>query len=358
MFGVPGFCGLAIGSVVDAVSLAGILAYDSRPRRRGCLEWINTAGLGSQAFCEALKRLDLDIAVDLSGHFRHSRLVEFSSRIAAVQATWAGYVGTTGVPTMDWLISDRTHTPDGFEANTTERIARLPGDYVCYSPPSYAPSVGALPFDQNGFITFGCFNNPSKLNESVLRAWAQIMSQLPSSRLSLQYKGFDQESVARAISGIFIEHGVSADRIEFGGNLPHAELLARYGEVDIVLDPWPYSGGLTTLEALWMGVPVLTRTGETFASRHSTAHLSNIGLADWCVPDIESYVIAAAQKARNTEALRKLRTTLRSQMNASAILDHSGFTQNLESAFATMWQHAYGESGRSLARVIDIPSEP
>ncbi len=321
-------------------------------------EWIGTQDLNEDEFVSAVRGAALDIVIDLAGHFKNNRLQEFARRLAPVQATWVGYVGTTGVPAMDWLIADSIHAPNGFDAFTTERIVRLPDDYVCYTPPDDAPAPGPLPFDRNSFMTFGCFNNPNKLNAQVINAWAQIMSALPNSRLILKYKGFDQPAVVAAITRMFAQNGIEADRLDLRGRSSHSDLLTSYNEIDIALDPWPYSGGLTTLEALWMGVPVLTQTGETFAGRHSTSHLTNVGLSDWCRPDTATYMDAALNKAADIDTLRTLRGSLRDRMKTSPLLNQTQFTRALERAYSMMWETACSPDAKDGPRTVDIPSVP
>ena len=295
--------------------------------------------------------------VDLSGHLRHSRLPAFAQRAAPVQATWAGYVGTTGVALMDWLIADRHHAPDGFERWASERIMRLPHNYVCFAPPAGAPPVADLPCDTAKGVTFGCFNNLVKVNEEVLALWAKILEAVPDSRLILKCADLDQPDLRTWVRSTLSSHGVGESRIDLREKSPHVELLKTYGEVDVALDPFPYSGGLTTLEAMWMGVPVLTKTGHTFAGRHSTSHLSAAGLTDWIVKDDDAYVAAAKAKAGDRDSLRTLRQSLRERVTASPLCDAKSFTHSLERAYGEMWNHACGSGKNGTApRIIDITS--
>ena len=316
--------------------------------------WIESIGLSDDEFCSVVRQNEIDILVDLSGHFTRNRLIAFAQKPAPVQVTWAGYVGTTGLAAMDWLIADQYHAPPGYEAYTTERIVRLSDDYICYAPPNLTPDVAPLPFDTNGFITFGCFNNLVKLNAHVLRAWTDVLRAVPNSHLILKTADLDQPELCAQINTIFESANIDLKRISLRPASDHTGLLQTYGEVDIALDPFPYSGGLTTLEALWMGVPVITKTGRSFAGRHSTAHLTATELADWVTSDDSDYIATAIAKALDTESLRKLRANLRQRLSASALCQHRAFTQKLERAFKHMWDDACASPSADRPRVVDI----
>lgn len=315
-------------------------------------EWIETADLGRDAFCDRVQQADIDILIDLSGHFRHNRLPEFARRLAPVQATWAGYVGTTGVTAMDWLIADHVHAPDAYGDCATECVARLPSNYVCYTPPETLPDVAPLPADTGDHVTFGCFNNFAKVNDAVLAVWAKILSALPNSTLFLKSVSLDQPDIQDHVISMMADLGIEKQRLILEGAAPHFELLDAYNKVDIALDPFPYSGGLTTLEALLMGVPVVTKTGATFAGRHSTSHLNAVGLTDWIALDEDSYVQLAVSKAQDQDALRSLRLTLRPRFLASSICNAEEFTPTLERAFKDMWKHT--THSETTPRIVDI----
>ncbi|NKB46022.1 MAG: tetratricopeptide repeat protein [Alphaproteobacteria bacterium] len=319
--------------------------------------WRETRHMSDNAFCDAVRKEEIDILVDLSGHFSHSRLTAFALKPAMIQATWAGYVGTTGLTAMDWLIADKHHAPDGYEAHASERIVRLPHNYLCYAPPETAPPVEAPPSHKNGYVTFGCFNNFAKINNTVLSVWAEILMAVGDSRLILKTADLDQPDLCDHVIKSMAKLGIDKSRLELRPASPQAELLATYNEVDIALDPFPYSGGLTTLEALWMGVPVITKTGQTFAGRHSTAHLNTVGLMDWVAESDSCYVNVAIEKAAHPEALQAIRNTLRNRMAASPVCDHLNFTRSLERAFHMMWKNVVTpELGRDATRVVDVPA--
>src|ERR1700677_5354644 len=186
--------------------------------------------------------------------------------------------------------------------------------YVCCSPPASAPEVAPPPFERNGFLTFGCYNNLAKVTPRVIEVWAAILAGVPGSRLVLKCLQFNERATRDRVHAAFAAHGIEAARIGLRGSSPHRDLLAQYGDIDIVLDPFPYSGGLTTCEALWMGVPTVALPGEIFASRHSASHLSNAGLADWVVDDLEGYIELALARAADPQALAVLRAGLRARV--------------------------------------------
>jgi predicted O-linked N-acetylglucosamine transferase (SPINDLY family) len=244
---------------------------------------------------------------------------------------------------MDWFITDRWETPDGFEALYTERLLRLPDGYVCYSPPAYAPDVGPLPALTNDVVTFGCFNNLAKVTPRVIQTWSAILRRVPHSRLVLKTHPFGDAATADRIRDAFAAHGISSAQLDLRGASAHRAFLAEYGQIDIVLDPFPYSGGLTTCEALWMGVPTVTLPGDFFASRHSASHLSNVGLADWVTGSVDEYVEMAVARASDLPALADLRTGLRERARRSPLCDAPRFGRNLGSALRLAWRVWCGE---------------
>jgi len=312
-------------------------------------QWRRTYGVRDEKVAEMIRRDRIDILVDLTGHTKDNRLNVFLLKPAPIQATWAGYVGTTGLDTIDYLISDGYQSPEGAEAYTIERIYRLPDDYVCFMPPEHAPDVAPLPALHNGYVTFGSFNNLAKLSDEAISLWCEILHLIPNSRMFIKNPSFsDPETVDRYLT-LFASHGITRDRIDTEGQSPPEEMLAKYARVDIQLDSMPYSGGLTTLESLWMGVPVITLPGELFSSRHSLTHLINAGLPECVATSRNNYIEIACRLATDTKHLAVLRKTLRDVMTSSPVCDGFGFTENLQNAFRTMW-HEWCSS-RSVVKV-------
>lgn len=336
---------------------AEVVCYSDRRRKDAMTErlagaatlWRDTAGIGDGALARQIGADGIDILIDLAGHTAGNRLCCFAGRAAPLQASWAGYVGTTGLAAMDYLIADRFHVPPGREGVYVERVIRLPDGYICYTPPEEAPEVAPLPALDVGQVTFGCFNNLAKIQPPVVARWAQILRQLPTSRLLLKTKALDDPSTVRHYQELFAVDGIVPDRIVCEGFSPPAELLATYGRIDIALDPFPYSGGLTTCEALWMGVPVVTAPGETFAGRHSFSHLSNLGLAESIAAEGADYVATALRLAQDLEALARLRAGLRARMAASPLCDGRRFAAGFLDALRTAWRrHCRGEEPAAI----------
>jgi protein O-GlcNAc transferase len=299
--------------------------------------WREVEELEDKALAEQIRTDRIDVLVDLSGHTRGHRLLTFARKPAPVQVTAGGHYSTTGLSTIDYLVSDHFHTPPEAESYFSETLIRMPNDYVCYEPPDYAPPVSGPPVDRQGYITFGCLNNLSKINERVIALWAQILTALPEARLKLQTRRFDDPGIGERIRERFVAEGIAPARLALNGEAFHQALLATYADIDIALDPFPYSGGLTTCEALWMGVPVVTLTGNTFAGRHSTSHLSNVGLPELITTTPEAYVALALALAQDPKRLATLRQGLRERMATSPLCDAKGYTRALEAAYRGMW---------------------
>lgn len=306
--------------------------------------WHEVSGLDDPALASFARELPIDVLIDLGGYGEAGRMSACAFRLAPVQVKWVGMQNHgTGLPEMDWFLTDRWETPAGYERFYDERLLRLPDGYVCYSPPSHAPDVAPLPALANGFVTFGCFNNLAKITPSVIATWGRILRDLPTARLALKTHQFADPLTRDRIHADFAAHGIEASRVELQGASGHRQFLSQYNRIDLVLDPFPYSGGLTTCEALWMGVPTLTLPGETFASRHSTSHMCNMGLVDWVAADVEDYVALAARKASDLGGLAELREALRARMRASPLCDAPRFGRSLGAALRHAWRDWCGQ---------------
>ncbi len=304
--------------------------------RAAATEWVPVAGMSDDALARRIRRDGIHILVDLAGHTRANRLLTFARRPAPIQVLAGGLFDTTGMDAMDYVISDAVETPPDADPWFTERIVRLPDGYISYDPPTYAPEVGPLPALRDGRITFACFNNLAKVNEDVVGLWSRVLRRVEGSRLVLKTKPLDDSSTRERFQGLFAARGIEPSRVELQGFAPHPELLGAYNAVDIALDPFPYTGGLTTCEALWMGVPVITLPGPTFAGRHCASHLTNVGLADWIVADADAYVDLAASWAGDPHRLAALRAGLRERIRRSPLCDAPRFARDLGAALRRM----------------------
>jgi predicted O-linked N-acetylglucosamine transferase (SPINDLY family) len=302
--------------------------------------WENVAPLSDEALARRARELGIDIVIDLGGHGDAARMPACARRLAPVQVKWVGMQNhSTGLPEMGWFLTDRWETPPALETLYSEQMLRMPDGYVCYSPPPYAPDVVALPALRNKFVTFACFNNIAKITPRAIETWSSILQAVPGSRLILKTHQLNDAPTAARLRRAFDRFAIDPVRVETRGSSPHRAFMASYNEIDIVLDPFPYSGGLTTCEALWMGVPTVTLPGEIFASRHSASHLSNAGYSDWVARDLAGYVAMAVRWASDIDRLAALRETMRARVQASPLCDAPRFGRALGMALRHAWMN-------------------
>jgi predicted O-linked N-acetylglucosamine transferase (SPINDLY family) len=332
----------------EAICYSNRLSQDELTTRlrAAATTWRDVFGWTDERLAEQIRADRIDILFDLAGHTSHNQLLVFARKPAPVQVTWAGYVGTTGLQAMDYILADRYEIPPGAEGHYSEKVLRMPDGYVCYDPPSYAPPVSALPALERGYVTFGSFNNPAKLGPQIVAVWAKILQRLPLARLVLKYQWMNDSAVAGRLAKLFVGHGIEPGRVELLGWSPHPELLAHYHHIDLALDPFPYNGGLSTCEALWMGVPVVTCPGETFASRHSLTHLSTVGLTETISGTLDEYVDLAVSLACDLPRLGAIRDSLRPQVDSSPLCDGKRFAENLIQLLRGVWRDWVGQGQR------------
>jgi predicted O-linked N-acetylglucosamine transferase (SPINDLY family) len=316
--------------------------------------WRHTIGMKDDALAKGIAIDNIDILVDLAGHTASNRLQMFALKPAPVQVTWLGYANTTGLDAIDYILADPITIPPDEEPFYTEKVRRLPETYICFAPPEEDVAITALPASVNGHITFGCFNNPAKLNNRVIACWADILRATPDSVLLLKYKPFGHESVQEDFRARFSAFGIEPDRLRFNGHSTHDAYLATYGEVDIALDPFPFPGLTTTCEALWMGVPVLTmRMPRGIYGHNGELVMKSIGLPEWVADSAEEYVAKALDFAGNTGHLALLRQSLRSAFIDSPLCNAERFARHLESAFQGMLEENI--AGDSAMSVYGLP---
>lgn len=302
-------------------------------------QWTSIFNISDGDLAQRIRNDQIDILIDLSGHNAGTRMKAIALEPAPVIVKWVGgLINTTGVPAIDYLITDCVESPPGSDEFYTEKLIRMPDDYICYMPPDQIPEVRSLPAQRNGFVTFGCFNNPTKVNDVVLGHWAQLLHAVPGSHLYLKGGPFGTNYLRQRTLDTLASHGINADRIRIEGQSHHFELLDSYNDVDIALDPWPYSGGLTTCEAMLMGVPVITLPGPTFAGRHSATHLVNAGMPELVVSDWDEYQARAVGLASDLESLATIRSHLRRILLESPVCDGEKFGRHLGDALRAIWQ--------------------
>jgi predicted O-linked N-acetylglucosamine transferase (SPINDLY family) len=312
--------------------------------RAGRDGWRDVVMLDDQRCADLIRRDRIDILVDLSLHSRGNRLLVFAQKPAPVQVCFAGYPGGTGMETMDWRLTDPYLDPAGqFDAVYIERSHRLADSFWCYDRAAMEwdadggapPTVTDLPALHNGFITFGCLNNFCKVNDGVLELWGQVLRNVASSRMLLMVPpGECRHRVLTKLGNL----GVAAERIGFVTYQPRQKYLAEFGGVDLGLDTFPYNGHTASLDAMWMGVPVITRVGKTVVGRAGFSQLCNLGLPELAAQDDEQFVAIATDWAGDLPRLAQLRRTLRERMSASPLADASRFARNIEAAYRQMWR--------------------
>lgn len=302
--------------------------------------WRMIAGMSDERVAQQIREDRIDILVDLSGHTRDNRLMTFAMKPAPVQVTWLGYPNTTGLPMMDYRITDGIADPVGMTEHLyTERLVRLPEVFSCYRPPREGcPEVGELPMLRNGYVTFGSFNNSAKITPNVMALWARILKNIPDARLVLRLGGHSNSAICRRITETFASFSIAPERLGLLDTVASmSDHLGRYSQIDIALDPFPYNGTTTNCEALWMGVPVITLAGRSHVSRVTTSQLSNLGLHEMIAQTPDDYIQIAETLASDVDRLRALREGMRERMSASPMMDAERFTRNLETAYRQMW---------------------
>jgi predicted O-linked N-acetylglucosamine transferase (SPINDLY family) len=297
--------------------------------------WRETTALSDERLAQQVRQDRIDILVDLTMHMEGSRLLAFARKPAPVQVTYLAYPGTTGLSAIDYRLTDPYLDPPGMDESCySERLIRLPRTWCCYLPRAQTPEVSPLPVTTLGRITFGCLNNFGKITPDTLRAWGSLLAQVPGSELVIHAPEGQHRQRA---SGMIAVQGADPARVRFVGQLPLESYFAQYHAIDIGLDPFPYTGGTTTCDALWMGVPVVSLAGSTAVSRGGFTILSNIGLTELVARDIEQYVRIAVDLARDLDRLAEIRSTLRARMSASPLMDARQFALDIETAYRTMW---------------------
>lgn len=300
--------------------------------------WQECQEMSDEALAGQIRSDEIDILVDLSGHTKGNRLLVFARKPAPVQVTYLGYFDTTGLEAMDYILGNCWLLPKEEEGLYSEKPWHLPNAHFCFSPPDLPVEVGPLPAELAGYITFGCFNRIDKVNALVVFAWAQLMQAVPGSRLYLKSKALGDSAVAEHYKKRFLEQGIGEERLLFEGESGFREYLQSYNHVDIALDSFPYNGGTTTVQALWMGVPTLCLHGDRYAAHMGESIMHAMDMPEWVANDVDDFVAKGTAFAADLNALALLRIGLRPRLLASPICDAPGFARNLEAAFRGMWR--------------------
>ncbi|HCI53409.1 MAG TPA: hypothetical protein DE312_08880 [Gallionella sp.] len=323
----------------DVIAYSNTLVEDdlSLVFQRAVTGWRNIVGLSDEAVAGLIREDQIDILVDLSGHTAGNRLLVFARKPAPIQISAWGYAAGTGLTAMDVLFSDRVVIPPAEQAFYSEKISYLPSLICSFMPFNY-PAVNELPALSAGTVTFGSFNRLVKSSEAVYAAWAKILLAVPGSRMILKTHELDDAGVRARVTGYFIRAGVSAGRIVLQGKTSREAHLAAFNQIDIALDPFPHGGGMTAIEGLMMGVPVMTLCCPTLVGRVSASIMTTLGLTDWIAQTPQDYVDMAVQKAANLQSLSALRGHLRGIFSSSIIGDQKAYVRCVEQEYRQLWR--------------------
>ena len=309
--------------------------------------WRPLVGIGDEAAANLIHSDGIHILIDLSGHTAGNRLPIFAWKPAPVQISWLGYFASSGVTEIDYILGDPYVTPIEEAGHFTEKIWRLPESYLCFTQPNVDVDVAPLPALTNGSVTFGCFNKIERINDDVVAVWARILKAIPDSKLFLKDKKLSNDSMRDAVYRRFEFVGIGRGRLILEGSSPRSEYLASYNRVDIALSPFPYGGGTTSAEGLWMGVPVIAKRGNHFLSHLGESIAHNTGLSEWIASDQDDYVAKAIEYSSNLDGLAKLRLRLREQVLYSPLFDRKRFASHFETALRGVWNTAIKNNNKN-----------
>jgi predicted O-linked N-acetylglucosamine transferase (SPINDLY family) len=292
-------------------------------------KWNVIMGKRSEDIINLIRNDKIDILFDLSGHTKNNILPLFENRLAPIQVAWIGYLASTGLSNMDYLISDRVICSEDNEEFFTENLWKMPNIWNCYSSPNFVTEINkTAPFERRGFVTFGSFNNYLKYNNNLIKTWSSILGNINNSKILLIYNGIDSSEIRQSIINDYLKFGVSEDKIILKGFKERKDLLEMYNDVDIALDPFPYNGGSTSFEASWMGCPLLTKKGKTFLSRCGESININLNMREMIAEDEQDYINKAVQIADNKEILLNLRKKLLLSSRQSNLFNTKLFSEN------------------------------
>ncbi len=307
--------------------------------RQCATDWRNVFNLSDRALAKQIRDDRIDILIDLAGYTRDTRLLAFTARPAPIQMTYIGYPNTTGMPAIDYRITDGITDPDSADDDYSETLIRMPGCFLCYAVPNHAPPIEPGPVEHRGHVTFGSFNNFAKINPDVIALWAEVLRAVPDSKLLCKSTSSADPTAQSTIRERLKQAGIDPARVNFSAfrQTPQSH-LALYNDVDIALDTFPYNGTTTTCEALWMGVPVVTLRGDRHAGRVGASLLTTVGFPAGIAETPEDYVMTARLLAENTSLLKTARNTLRDTVMRSPLCDSQSHATTLEQAFRAVWQ--------------------
>ena len=304
-------------------------------------KWTNIQQMPDEQAAHVIYQDKIHILIDLAGHTAYNKLSLFAFRPAPIQMSFLGYFASTGMSFIDYFISDEISIPKTHHAYFSEKIAYLPNTRLCFSPPvtEFNQTINSLPALDKGHISFGCFQNLSKINHKILKLWKEILNQTPNSKLVILNKQFHDQSVKEAFIKKIIAAEINPQQLILKMGLSRSDYFKAYHDVDFMLDTFPYPGGTTTCEALWMGVPTLTLSGKTLLERQGHSIMANAGLDDWVCYNEKEYIFKAISFAQNTTLLTKIRQELRQNLQHLPIMNATQFAKDFEDTLKKIWQH-------------------
>ena len=300
-------------------------------------KWENINHLSDMDVFNKIKKDKINILIDLSGYSSGNRLTVFALKAAPVQISWIGYLNTSGLDEIDYIIAD-PFVIDGNKENIySEKIWKMPNIWNTLSKPS-EEIISDLPAAKNNYITFGSFNNVDKINISVIKTWSSILKEVKNSKIFFKYVHFDKDQYISLIKKSFQKCGISNDRIIISGGTKRSEHLKMFNKIDISLDPFPYSGGTTSFESVWMGVPMLALKGKKFISNCGVSINTNLNMNDWIATSTEDYINKAVNFSKDISYLKNIRLNLRSKCLNSPLFDGKKFAKDFNDALINMWK--------------------
>ena len=301
-------------------------------------KWHQVKEMSDLELTNLIRKDKINLLIDLSGHSAKSRLPIFINKPAPLQITWSGYLDTTGLKEIDYIIADPFVVDKDQENLFVEKVWRLPNIWNSFSQPNYNITVGTLSAIKNKFITFGSFNHLNKINNSVIKLWSKLLKKIPKSKLFLKYKSLNINFYKHSIINKFRDRGINQDQLILEGSSPREDLLKTYNKIDISLDPFPYSGGTTSFESVWMGVPILVLKGKKFISKCGESINHNLGMSDWIANNEKDFILKAVDVCSDYKKLSDLRANLRHKALNSPLFDTKKFAENFHEALWKMWK--------------------
>ena len=318
----------------------GELDKKSEILRRNCNEWIDIYNLTDFDAANLIRKKNINILFDITGHFAKNRINIFKYKPAPIQISWMGYINSTGVKEIDYIIADETLIKKGEENLYSEKIIRLKNIWNCHQGFEEDIELTPPPFLKNNHLTFGCFNNTVKISEKCIAVWSSILKKIPNSKLIIKAVSKDAELAQIRIIKKFSEHQININRVSFELTKQNrSDHLKMYNNIDVSLDTFPYPGVTTSFESIWMGVPVLTKQGNNFVSRCGESINTNLGNTNFVAVDDDDYILKAISINEKKEKLLEFRSTIRDKAKKTPLFNNEVFCKEFYEVLETLWNN-------------------